>query len=303
MIRWDLVIVGIGQLAAREAPVPLGMQNIARAQMYLLQQLPHDEEPTFRGNSGIPLYWRWRDPDHQCITLYDSQGGKLQHFNKLNEQFRRELDGKHRRAPQTPHRNPLKASGAGHAGIPAGHSFFTYKGVPVIPDHASGPIEDAGIRAGEIIGRRAWLLDPEGLLRSVYMHQALWLPGRIMQGDDPDSHVIDWIGLSSDRHAGIHAFKDDVAGFLNVRDYVSAWRHRFFPVSRNLLGPDPAAERHPYKHCPFVTGKIAMWGKVIEHEHGYRAQYAAIHSLDNGPVEFLKSLVEKYNVSVIDDGV
>lgn len=26
--------------------------------------------------------------------------------------------------------------------------------------------------------------------------------------------------------------------------------------------------------CPAVLGRVALWGRVIEHEHGYRAQYA-----------------------------
>jgi len=26
--------------------------------------------------------------------------------------------------------------------------------------------------------------------------------------------------------------------------------------------------------CPAVLGRVALWGRVVEHEHGYRAQYA-----------------------------
>jgi hypothetical protein len=39
-----------------------------------------------------------------------------------------------------------------------------------------------------------------------------------------------------------------------------------------------------YSSCdlaPVVIGTIKMWGEVIEHERGYRAQYARINSLDD----------------------
>ena len=26
--------------------------------------------------------------------------------------------------------------------------------------------------------------------------------------------------------------------------------------------------------CPAVLGRVALWGRVIEHEHGYRARFA-----------------------------
>ena len=31
---------------------------------------------------------------------------------------------------------------------------------------------------------------------------------------------------------------------------------------------------------PVCFGTVELWGSVIEHEYGYRAQYAKIHSLD-----------------------
>jgi hypothetical protein len=33
----------------------------------------------------------------------------------------------------------------------------------------------------------------------------------------------------------------------------------------------------------FVFGTVALWGDIVEHEHGYRAQFARIISLDAGP--------------------
>lgn len=36
---------------------------------------------------------------------------------------------------------------------------------------------------------------------------------------------------------------------------------------------------HPYGHeC--VTGEVALWGRVVEHQHGYRAEYAYPRMVD-----------------------
>jgi hypothetical protein len=30
---------------------------------------------------------------------------------------------------------------------------------------------------------------------------------------------------------------------------------------------------------PVVIGSVAMWGEVIEHQHGWRSEYAAVRSI------------------------
>lgn len=104
-------------------------------------------------------------------------------------------------------------------------------------------IEDAGIRAGEIIGWRAWRIfqdDPYEYLRSMFAIN-VWIPGEPMTGN------VDWV-------YGVHAFKTKEEAILN---------YSFHAVASDV-----------------VIGRIALWGKVIEHELGYRAEYGAIESLD-----------------------
>lgn len=101
-------------------------------------------------------------------------------------------------------------------------------------------IPDAGIRAGEIIGYRAWYKKGIGLC-SMNVHY-LWTPGPQIIRSRPV------------RNAGFHAFK----AIQQAQDHYSFAR----------LGGSA------------VFGRVAMWGEVIEHERGYRAEYARIVSLD-----------------------
>jgi hypothetical protein len=42
------------------------------------------------------------------------------------------------------------------------------------------------------------------------------------------------------------------------------------------------AKREAFIHAswsPCVIGSVAMWGEVIEHEHGWRSEYAAVQSI------------------------
>jgi hypothetical protein len=57
---------------------------------------------------------------------------------------------------------------------------------------------------------------------------------------------------------------------------------------------------------PTVIGSVALWGEVIEHEHGWRSEYAAVRSLIKiiGEIGFcskqrlLFDLGEKYDCAV-----
>ena len=45
-----------------------------------------------------------------------------------------------------------------------------------------------------------------------------------------------------------------------------------------------------------VTGTVDLWGEVYEHEHGYRAQFAAIASIDDSPYYDAKALRKLYKL-------
>lgn len=117
------------------------------------------------------------------------------------------------------------------------------------------PLENTGIEVGEIIAWRGWRIDGERL-RSLYMPHT-WYPGGVMTGDPSISH-----GEAS-QPAGIYAMKHKATARVTA-----AAQCGWFP---GLTDDNPE---------PFVIGQVEIWGEVIEHEYGYRATFAAIHSLD-----------------------
>ena len=102
-------------------------------------------------------------------------------------------------------------------------------------------LENTGIEIGEIIAWRAWRLREDGLLASVHIDKTLWSPGAVVSG------VVNNI-------CGVHAFKSQ----QDAIDCAKSW----------AIPP------------PTIVGQVALWGKVIEHEWGYRGSYARVHSID-----------------------
>ena len=110
--------------------------------------------------------------------------------------------------------------------------------------HSVGPagtkVESAGVRLGEITAWRLWRVDGHGhRLRSV-VRDAPWLPGVPMVGDPTPTN-----------RAGVYAFRDlkDALCELNITE------------------------------TPVVLGTVKLWGRYVEHERGYRAEFARITSL------------------------
>src|SRR5262245_12024223 len=128
------------------------------------------------------------------------------------------------------------------------------------------------IRAGEIIGWRFWKLR-DGLLHSVFVAYT-WRPGVLER-----SSCKNGIGYYN---VGYHAFRDEV------------WAER---------------EASNYLWSPFVIGSVAMWGEVIEHQYGWRSEYAAVRSIVKiiGDISFwnkqrlLLDLGEKYGCAVVTE--
>ena len=46
------------------------------------------------------------------------------------------------------------------------------------------------------------------------------------------------------------------------------------PECRCGLHASPTLDVLRRTRCPAVLGRVALWGRVIEHEHGYRARFA-----------------------------
>jgi hypothetical protein len=158
-----------------------------------------------------------------------------------------------------PELTPLNSLGGNHGGYR--HAHQTAPSDPVEPSGrtdertrpvASGTcfstgrtysIEDAGIRAGELIGFRAWTLDCDGFLHSMFKEDYVWRPSAIHRS-----------GVKRAAYGeGLHAFKT----LQEAKDHYLCYWHSY----------------------TVVFGEVALWGEVIEHERGYRAQFAAVRSI------------------------
>jgi hypothetical protein len=122
-----------------------------------------------------------------------------------------------------------------------------------------------GIRVGEIIAYRAWrVFEPRwwwkgnDRLHSVYVQHYVWDP------DEPASGDV--------RTHGIYSF----------RNMVRSKEEYSYPLSDNGL---------------LLFGKIKIWGELVEHENGYRSQFAKLLSLDYGAAELLDKYRKIYRVN------
>lgn len=117
-----------------------------------------------------------------------------------------------------------------------------------------------GVIAGEIVGYRCWKVQ-KGLLRSVYQKDT-WLPGQVLEGRE----LGDWDsrGIHAWKDKGSKHYHDYILGYLNQENYPSVW---YLEGQRSLR---PA----------MVTGTVFLWGDVVEHERGWRAEFARVRSLD-----------------------
>lgn len=125
------------------------------------------------------------------------------------------------------------------------------------------PLKREGIVAGEIIGYRCWRIE-KGLLRSVYQSDA-WIPGQVLEGRE----LGDWDSR------GIHAWKDPAS--KQYHDYIRSYLNRG-DNSPFIFGG--FEDRLRSKRPVMVTGTVFLWGDVVEHERGWRAEFARVRSLD-----------------------
>ena len=188
-------------------------------------------------------------------------------------------NGNDRRSAQTASCSAAHGADSGNMGALAIDSFSKPS-----PKRA---VEDAAIRAGEIIAYRAWSV-LNGKLRSMAA-EFDWEPNgiplwykRIVSSktkmDRPPVPFQSPNGVDGEM-AGFHAFK-------SMRDV----EFEYVPCDA-----DDAV----------VYGQVKLWGTVYEHQFGYRAEYAKVHTLiefrslrryHNGS-RVLKSLREAYGVA------
>lgn len=194
--------------------------------------------------------------------------------------------GRHRRTATPPHGGAYQAPGGAYPGAFIPYSPYVTWAV-IGPSEPPRPVEDAGIRAGEITGLRAWRVKG-GRLFSVYMESFEWLPG------EPAKGMIDGEG-------GVHAFKEHAAVtmYLHYKRMEDMMASNFAHPSQWMSHWDhPLPE--PLQNEGFVTGTVDLWGNVIEHERGYRAEFGQIATLDAaiGKGIDLAALRQRYGLDV-----
>jgi hypothetical protein len=127
-------------------------------------------------------------------------------------------------------------------------------------------LKHEGVRAGEIIAYRAWRVmvpswgeRPDYRLHSVYKQEYVWDPEQPASGDV--------------RFHGIYSFKRVI-------------------TCREQYGYSLSGDR-------LVFGSVKIWGEIVEHEDGYRSEFARIASLDYGHPELLDRFRPIYGVGKI----
>lgn len=154
------------------------------------------------------------------------------------------------------------------AGIPT--TFYPIKssstGLTIYPittrdDTTATPIEDAGIRAGEIIAYRCWWVVPNNRLFSTYVFDYEWMSDVSATGDV--------------KSYGIHAFKYECDVYAYSAEFIHAIRDSL--ITRSV-----------------VFGTVKLWGEIVEHERGYRAEFAKVASLNTNDIHL------KHRYGVLD---
>jgi hypothetical protein len=192
--------------------------------------------------------------------------------------------GQHRSADPAPHGRPAQGAGAGDKGtidpaapgtdrtvyvsgqIAGGGGKGRYigpwtmsgfsTGVPTIVPRGIAygdffgpqpPIPDAGIKVGEIEAYRCWRVIGSKLHSMAMV--SIWNPGEPMTGDVDSGY-------------GVYTWKSAA----ELRGYIYGEYRPWFQA---------------FWSTELALGRVALWGRVVEHELGYRAEFGKILSLDD----------------------
>jgi hypothetical protein len=143
------------------------------------------------------------------------------------------------------------------------------------------------IVAAPIIGYRHWFVRADGQLRALTMDY-LWAAGkpllaqcRQQYGEPSNRYQLQ--GSHDPPHSvcpcGIYAFKQAPAAD-------ELWMDRMFDGTGGT---------------PYIFGAVLLWGRIVEHERGYRAQYARVAALAAGHPR-AGVLAERYGVGLVAKG-
>lgn len=136
------------------------------------------------------------------------------------------------------------------------------------------------IQQGEILATRIWFTD--GTRLSSIHQNRWWAPGSTMDGDVAK--------------AGVFAFKRESLAIPLLYCYIRDARS-LMVEGRNAVSMLPQEFAHLRSANAIVLGTVKLWGDVVEHQYGYRAQFARIASLHEcSNPEMLSAICTHYGV-------
>jgi len=142
-------------------------------------------------------------------------------------------------------------------------SMMFISGAHELQNELARRFRHAGIRVGEITAYRAWRVlqssrNADDRLHSVYVQDYVWPLDEPAHGDV--------------RTHGIYSFRD----VIRCRED--------YGYALGMAGP-------------LLFGKIKIWGEIVEHEAGYRSEFAKIVSLDYGNPDLLEKFLTIYKLN------
>jgi len=129
------------------------------------------------------------------------------------------------------------------------------------------------LKLGEIVGQRLWYYDKDNSNLLSLLTLSQWIPNKIFESKHIPSKYINALGINS--------FKLDQKLYFKMLWNVYNTGLQYLAVTNSanrLLGIRKKDLTNAmflfYRNYPVVLGEVYLWGDVIEHEQGYRAQYA-----------------------------
>jgi len=144
-------------------------------------------------------------------------------------------------------------------------SMMFISGAHQLQNELARKFRHEGIRVGEITAYRAWrVIEPTGLQKADDRLHSVYVQGYVWSLDEPAHGDV--------RTHGIYSFRDVIR---SREDYGYAL---------GMVGP-------------LLFGKVKIWGEIVEHEAGYRSEFAKIVRLDYGDPELLQKFRIIYRVN------
>ena len=137
-----------------------------------------------------------------------------------------------------------------------------------------------------VIGHRVWryrLGPPLVLLSFCLGDSRTWPHDEALESDKEPN--MDGVGFNRTAH-GVHAFKtlDDLRRQFNDLPDLLRYRAIYEGAPDDLLAA---------RYDGVVRGTVALWGTCIDHERGYRAQYARPASFDEAHGERADEAIDR----------